>query len=981
MYLNLRKHLKSPLFAFAFFASNLLAQNLPNIIPPSPQSANFIRYGEIPVNYSSGVPSIKIPIYTIEVGKIKLPISISYHSAGIKVQDISGPVGLGWVLNTGGSISRAIYGKDDLGDPDKDIKTVEEIDSLLNVGEDFIVKTNLWNMVAGIKESQSDRFFYSFNENSGVFRFDYINNNIIILPYSPIKIEKSGNLVTGVTFRITDIDGTIYIFDENDYTTVSAISQFNIIDTWNLTKVISNDYSDTIYLDYSIEEDYTVWSYSHTYTNGCTYSVNCEILGLCWTCNDHVECPTTDPDIEPASTLSSLNYSPLRIEYKTSLLTAIRARDIKVEFTYQSDRPDIRHYRLAQFTIKDNNSSTPFKQIVFENDTINCFGSAAHNNQRLKLKGITIYGENTSIYEYYSFDYNETIELPEYYGPTGGNYTFPEDYWGYFNNKPNQSYIPKEYLPSNSCWMDRAGDRNPDSIYMQAYILNKIHYPTGGWSEFEFESNRGRTNYVYDYSSDNIIGGLRIKKIKNYSKYGEAPLLKTFKYGQEECGYGMYTQIYARLFKYFIAHLYSGADCYPNRTYNHLYITGSAFLPLTLANNSPVIYNNVTEYIGDEINNSGKTVYIYESPPDDLYLYDSLDYPSPKYLNAYQYDRGTHTPLLEWQHLYLKGSSSPFKSIHNEYDYFKEASYYTGIQVGKMTNVYYATEGSSEPPSENAESLSPPHFFRSNTLCFTDVKKIIKKTEYLDGVSIVTNFIYNNENHLQPTKKTIINSKGDSLLTEYKYAEDLKNEPPYITMVNRHIWSPVIEQSEFNESIHIQTTRTNYHDWGNNIIAPSTIQTKQATNPNFETRINYHEYDNYGNIRSISKEGDVKTSYYWSYNHTYPVVNAINVNYSALYAKINIAAQYSTMNIENWITNPITEKTKWTTFNDKLRQELPDAIITTYTYKPLVGMTSETDPNGKTTYYEYDDFGRLQNIKDQDLNIIQEYKYHYMELE
>ena len=56
---------------------------------------------------------------------------------------------------------------------------------------------------------------------------------------------------------------------------------------------------------------------------------------------------------------------------------------------------------------------------------------------------------------------------------------------------------------------------------------------------------------------------------------------------------------------------------------------------------------------------------------------------------------------------------------------------------------------------------------------------------------------------------------------------------------------------------------------------------------------------------------------------------------------------------------------------------LDGVLVTTYTYKPLVGVTSETLPNGITTYYEYDGFGRLKTIKDTNHNAVSNYKYHY----
>jgi YD repeat-containing protein len=52
------------------------------------------------------------------------------------------------------------------------------------------------------------------------------------------------------------------------------------------------------------------------------------------------------------------------------------------------------------------------------------------------------------------------------------------------------------------------------------------------------------------------------------------------------------------------------------------------------------------------------------------------------------------------------------------------------------------------------------------------------------------------------------------------------------------------------------------------------------------------------------------------------------------------------------------------------------ARMTSYTYDPLVGKTSETDENNVSTHYEYDEFGRLRSIKDQFGNIRKSYVYH-----
>jgi YD repeat-containing protein len=62
---------------------------------------------------------------------------------------------------------------------------------------------------------------------------------------------------------------------------------------------------------------------------------------------------------------------------------------------------------------------------------------------------------------------------------------------------------------------------------------------------------------------------------------------------------------------------------------------------------------------------------------------------------------------------------------------------------------------------------------------------------------------------------------------------------------------------------------------------------------------------------------------------------------------------------------------------DDVRVFPSDALMTTTTYNPLLGKTSETDPAGHTQTYEYDGLGRLVRVRDENGNIIQQYQYGY----
>lgn len=112
-----------------------------------------------------------------------------------------------------------------------------------------------------------------------------------------------------------------------------------------------------------------------------------------------------------------------------------------------------------------------------------------------------------------------------------------------------------------------------------------------------------------------------------------------------------------------------------------------------------------------------------------------------------------------------------------------------------------------------------------------------------------------------------------------------------------------------------------------------------------------------GNLVEIVGRDGVITSYKWGVNNTQPVVKAIGVNYNTL------NSAYSAVS-GNLIT---------------LRGQvsLSGALLSTYTYEPMVGLTSETPPNLQKINYEYDALFRLLHVRDMNNNIIKRNEYKY----
>ena len=186
-----------------------------------------------------------------------------------------------------------------------------------------------------------------------------------------------------------------------------------------------------------------------------------------------------------------------------------------------------------------------------------------------------------------------------------------------------------------------------------------------------------------------------------------------------------------------------------------------------------------------------------------------------------------------------------------------------------------------DPPPTNSNGacsydVKLPYFIR-----YTGFDKPQSKTTTMyddngNSVSQTDSFFYEKTPSLyQMTRKSTINSKKDTWVSQLRYPFDFSTTSPYNTMIQRNIINPVIQQSELKNGSFVQSNTTNYQDFGNNIIAPASTQQQILTN-SVDTRVLYNSYDNLGNLLEYQKTNDAKTAYLWDYAGQYPVCKAVN---------------------------------------------------------------------------------------------------------
>src|SRR5260221_12048544 len=179
------------LVSLTFFTKNSFGQaatvELPKILPPSPDASALGKFGDIPVGYETGIANISIPLYEIKSPRLSVPISLSYHSGGFRVEEIASSTGLGFSLLAGGSISRTVKSAPD------------------NLSQNFLTLSKARTMscdwfTSAVQscngpDTESDEYYFSTPHSSGKYVYDTLQKPFLI-PYKPIDIQSANNSFT-----------------------------------------------------------------------------------------------------------------------------------------------------------------------------------------------------------------------------------------------------------------------------------------------------------------------------------------------------------------------------------------------------------------------------------------------------------------------------------------------------------------------------------------------------------------------------------------------------------------------------------------------------------------------------------------------------------------------------------------------------------------------------------------------------------------
>jgi len=977
----------------------------PDVIPPSPNVANQMKFVETPVSLFTGTPQISIPIYTIQEGNYSLPISLDYNAGGIKVSEIASWVGLAWTLNAGGIIGRSTMGLPD-----------EDSNGFLNSSSPILANySDQLSHAMGWRDNQPDVFYFRFAGYSGRFFFDK-SGTIHTVPKTDFKIEKTrawlGYSVAGPAYAfdkwvITTSDGIKYTF--NDYelgvsqsnSDLAASNYMLSVNSWYLSKIEFPEGGEISFTYTTNHVTYNIFSALHKVIlyNGTTGTSPLLPCMASWM--------TQDTDVKH---LSAINFSNGRLRFVKT----------------QRERADLRSDYALQKIVLENASGTVLNQwelnykilegtTLHSYETISISGSNTidsyllYNNtiplpmkRRLMLTGIReLNASGTAKNNGYAFEYYHTIAMPNRFYPR-------YDYWGY----ANESEIQLPYTNQQVAYINGAYhivDRIPNFNYAKQGTLYKIIHPTHGETHFEYELHTFSNGSMPGASgASNLAGGLRVKKRTYYDPVTTKSVIKNYYYSLSE--EGLATPFSGTVFGspvYYREYRESkgGSTAY------YLVISSESLYPLATRQGSYVAYREVTEESTDISENPlGKSFYTYTLSFDDILdltgggpgdVFGSSapsihnpDYPT-LFPNSFPYppadSREWCNGLLISRKDYAY-ENNRYEEVYNLNNIWEKSintivqGYKVGITDRDLTGSLHSLRAAIYNVSTGTMSLKQTTEKEKRSEVWVTLQKTYEYGETKELPIHTCETLENNKKLHQYF------SYPKEYATGTGFVENLKTK----NILNKPI--EIVSVVEMDQSFKItKGTITEYNNEG----LPTSIKLLELEAPLDKNQFRFSSMTGAGILPGNGNKSvytpdskykeratltydrgrlyrhavnNIYTYYLWGYNRQYPVVQ-ITSNESSL----DFKSKLTTAELTNVESGSYTTDNMVTVLN-KIRtayQSNSNVSVETFTYIPFRGVVNQISPNGINTKNEYDSFGRLQLIKDHNGKTIEQYEYNY----
>ena len=246
-----------------------------------------------------------------------------------------------------------------------------------------------------------------------------------------------------------------------------------------------------------------------------------------------------------------------------------------------------------------------------------------------------------------------------------------------------------------------------------------------------------------------------------------------------------------------------------------------------------------------------------------------------------------------------------------------------------------------------------------------------------------TEYTYNQTNFL-PSSIIEKNSKGQRTETKLKYAFE-SSDKMASAMRSKNMVNVISEQIDLIDNKVSTGNKINYSLFNGNMILPTEYSilaldvptSEQTYSGAYNKEFTITQYDKKGNIVEIQEKDGSYTSYLWSYNYQYPIIEIKHCRYSSLEAAIRVT---TTGNVDNIATRPYLSHSTVKEIADNVKGLLT-GYMSYFSYKAGVGILTATDLRGITTYYSYDSLGRLKEtyIIDNGIKkILKAYDYNYL---